>query len=124
LGFYTVGAEEWNVSVKRSHPSNKPIKDTVKVSEKLDFVGFTQKNNVTIRVRNGKHKQGGASISLEMGDATLIVERIDIVLPIEKAKKLGSGEHLIDSFKSGGKPYDIYCVVAGGKVSNFVVKSK
>jgi len=124
LGLTSAYAEQWEVPLGKK-PSNKPVKNTVKASGKLDFIGFKTGQNIGIRVRNGKHKMGEANISIDLGTAQMVVERVDIMKPMAKIIAQGDGEHLLDTFKSAGKPYEIFCTVKDGKiVQKIIVRSK
>jgi len=106
-------------------PSNKPVKNTIKASEKLDFIGFKAGENIGIRVRNGKHKMGATSITVNLGHANMVVQRVDITKPVVKITAQGDGEHLFDSFISSGKTYEIFVSVKGGQVEpKLIVRSK
>lgn len=128
IGMSSAHAEQWEVPIGKA-PSNKPVKNTTKASEKLDFVGFrkgaTDKTVIGIRVRNGKHKMGGPTITVNIGNADMVVQRVDIMKSEAKIVKQGSGQHLLDTFISSGKTYEVFVTVSGGKVGkNIIVKSK
>ncbi len=128
IGMSSAHAEQWEVPIGKK-PSNAPTKNTTKASPKLDFIAFKTGNDgseiIGIRVRNGKHKMGGATITVGLGGADMVVQRIDIMKAKAKIISQGDGEHLLDTFISSEKNYEIFVTVSGGEIgSNIIVKSK
>lgn len=130
IGLSSSFGDEWIVPLKgNKRPNNHPGNPSVKVSEKLDFMGFKMnldgQQQVGIRVRNAKHKRGARSISIDLGNTSLVVQRVDIFKPIAKIEELGDGEHLMDTFLFQGKPFEIFSKVTNGKIENkLIVREK
>jgi len=114
-------AEEWTGKIGKK-PSNGPTKNATVISEKLDFIPYKSSINgvasLAIRVRNGKHKMGGETISVELENSSTVIKvgRIDITKPMKDVMAKGDGEHLFDTFLSSGKSYQIFYSIEGGKL--------
>lgn len=130
IGLSSTFADEWKVPLKGSkRPNNNPGNPSVKVSGQLDFLGFKMKlgdqQQVGIRVRNAKHKRGPRSITVNLGNSNLVVQRVDILKPISKIEAMGDGEHLMESFLFQGKTFEIFNKVTNGKIENqLIVRQK
>ena len=122
IGLTTSFAGEWIVPLNiNGRPNNHPTKNpTVKVSENLDFMGFKMtledKLQAGIRIRNAKHKRGDSSITINLGNAEMVVQRVDLMKPIANIEALGDGEHLMEKFNHAGTLYEIFCKVTNGKM--------
>lgn len=128
IAITSAGAEEWKREVGKN-PGNKPTKDTQQINPKLDFVVYktniNDKPHLSVKVRNAKHKMGEASISVQLENASLVVQRVEISIPMSVVESKSNGEHLMDTFTASGKSYDIFYNVKNGKLDpTVVIKSK
>jgi len=124
----SLSAEEWSMNAGKK-PSNNPSVKTTKISEKLDFIAYKTsidgEPQLSVRIRNGKHKMGDASITIALENSSIKVQRIDINRPIAALAKEGNGEHLFDTFTSSGKSYDIFYNVQNRNVDpKIIIRSK
>ena len=131
LAASSVSAEEYSTafSKKPFGPATKKLPGVV--SPKLDFGAYIAPLNgepqLHVYIRNGKHKMGAQTITLNNADSPseLEVQRVLIAKPLSVISTQPDGTHVFDTFTNEDKVYDItYQIQDGSLVETITLTSK